>query len=651
MACRPHRCARLILPDAREPPECLPRSRSEALLKDDRAPFVTHARLVEGHGDRAAGIGVKPDHLRATLTSPRLGGEQQGGTGAAAPVRSIDDHRVHSEPGDREFPHELLRRVGHGRLDAGIQPADDRTVQFGNQVQDMIIGRPEPAIPGLGQPGQPGQPGRARALEVLGVELRMVGADANPCAGDALAVARSGAPYGNVQILLNGATERAVSLARFRPALPPLFRHWFTSAMDAPALAALRDRALDMTRARDWPGLLAIEAELRTDRDLWTQLWGPCCAVAARMTGRPDARDRLEECARAGFYQLGNLGVSSFDEAFGGDPDWPDVRARIMANVPPPPIELTRWPTAPPAWPLGLFRLDPPGEERLAGRLPGRLPGAWATAEMLLHWVTRRWRHNGVNHDESFDANVLLDRAGNGDRFACREYGVLLTQALNAVQIPARRLSLYRADYHAGLGGGHAVTEAWIDDLGKWVVLDGQNGAVWRDESGCPLGVLELQQRYRDRSRPQFDGDSENFVAEAADEWFSYFFAAAITGVLAWSAGPFVPLSEGSAVISCDLLADSAAAVAPDLAAISIGVTDAGPSIGVTDPGPPALAFRATHPFATGFEVTGPHGGVASLGLEQPFPLGTAPGEYQLAVAARTPYGALAAQPLSYVVR
>jgi hypothetical protein len=50
---------------------------------------------------------------------------------------------------------------------------------------------------------------------------------------------------------------------------------------------------------------------------------------------------------------------------------------------------------------------------------------------------------------------------------ACREYTVVLTQALNTVQIPARRISLFRDGYYAGVGGGHAVTEAWIDDLGK----------------------------------------------------------------------------------------------------------------------------------------------------------------------------------------
>ena len=388
--------------------------------------------------------------------------------------------------------------------------------------------------------------------------------------------------------------------------------------------------------------MLAIEAELRADSELWTQLWGPCCAIAAGMTGRSDARDLLEDCARAGFYQLDNLGVESFDEAFGRDPDWPQVRARIMANVPPPPLELLSWPSAPLTPPPGLFRLDPGGEERLAARMPDCHPGAWATAEMLLHWTTSRWRHSGANHEESLDANVVLDRAEHGDRFACREYCVLLTQALNAAQIPARRLSLFRADYHAGLGGAHAVTEAWIDDLGKWVVLDGQNGAVWRDESGCPLGLAELQQRYRDASLPQFDGHSDNFVAAATAEWFGYFFAAAVTDELAWSAGPYVPVYEGSRVISCDLLAAGDAGTTPDLAAVTTGVADKGGA---------ALVFHPRHPFATGLEVTQPGGEPVRLAAGEPFRLSTTPGEYQLAVAVRTPYAMLARQPLHYVAR
>ena len=68
-----------------------------------------------------------------------------------------------------------------------------------------------------------------------------------------------------------------------------------------------------------------------------------------------------------------------------------------------------------------------------------------------------------------------------------------------------------------------------------------------------------------------------------------------MTGVLAWSPGPYVPVMEGAAVIASQRLTESLAGVAPDLAEISTGVAD--------HKGP-ALVFRADHPYATGFRVT-----------------------------------------------
>ena len=174
-------------------------------------------------------------------------------------------------------------------------------------------------------------------------------------------------------------------------------------------------------------------------------------------------------------------------------------------------MTLVRWPCSQTSLPLGLSRLDAAGAALLTARLPRPQQGALATAEMLLGWVTGRWRHSGGSHDTSDDANVVLDRVEQGERFACVEYTVVLTQALNAVQIPARPISLFRPDYHTGLGTGHVVTEAWIDDLGKWVVLNRQNGAVWRDADGVPLSVLELQQAYLVGDQPEFSGRGHNY--------------------------------------------------------------------------------------------------------------------------------------------
>jgi Transglutaminase-like superfamily len=240
------------------------------------------------------------------------------------------------------------------------------------------------------------------------------------------------------------------------------------------------------------------------------------------------------------------------------------------------------------------------------------------------------------------DANAVLDLVERGERFACLEYTVVLTQALNAVQIPARRISLFRAGYYAGIGGAHAVTEGWIDDLGKWVLLDGQNGAIWRDNSGTPLGLVELRRRYHNGDQAEFDGTGPNFNAGDAAAWFSFFHAAAVTGQLAWSDGVYVPIMEGSTVIRSERLVASAEEDASDLALISTGVTDDG---GL------ALTFKSSHPYATGFDIVAADGHVTSLAVGQPFRLASAAGGYRLTVAARTPYGTLAPQPLEYLVR
>lgn len=228
------------------------------------------------------------------------------------------------------------------------------------------------------------------------------------------------------------------------------------------------------------------------------------------------------------------------------------------------------------------------------------------------------------------------------ERFACREYTVVLTQALNAVQIPARPITMLRRDHHAGISGAHAVTEAWIDDLGKWALFDGQNGAVWRDADGIPLSVLELQRRYERGDQPEFSGSGPNWDAgggAAAASWFGYFHAVAVTDTLAWSAGPYLPIRDRTAVIKSEQLADATADVAPDLAEIRTGVADREG---------PALIFTADHPYATGFQVTDAERGATAVKPAEPFPLARGAGEYRASVAVMTRYATLAPQPLHY---
>jgi len=115
-----------------------------------------------------------------------------------------------------------------------------------------------------------------------------------------------------------------------------------------------------------------------------------------------------------------------------------------------------------------------------------------------------------------------------------------------------------------------------------------------------------------------------------------------VTDTLAWSAGPFVPIRDRTAIIESRQLVYTTADVAPDLAAIRTGVADREG---------PALVFTTDHPYATGFEVTDAERRATCVPAGQPFPLAREPGEYRLKVAAMTRYGTLTPQPLHYRIR
>jgi hypothetical protein len=228
-----------------------------------------------------------------------------------------------------------------------------------------------------------------------------------------------------------------------------------------------------------------------------------------------------------------------------------------------------------------------------------------------------------------------------GERFACREDTIVLTQVLNAVGIPARPVALLRDGYHTGMGTGYAVTEAWLDDLGRWVVLDAQNGATWRDSSGALLGVIALQERQLAGDRPDFVGFGPNFDSGSAQEWFGYFQYCSSGGTV-WRVDSFVPYMEGHTVVEARPLIRDPILAHPDLAQISTSVVD--------DDGP-ALLFAPQHPFATGFALTGVSGMPGSLAPAEPMPLTGPAGDQEWQVATRRGYGTLRPSRLTFTIR
>jgi hypothetical protein len=410
---------------------------------------------------------------------------------------------------------------------------------------------------------------------------------------------------------------------------------------DDPRLEDIRRRGQDAARDEDWAGLRAMETELRVDAALWIGIWAPISSYAAWKCGEPNPRVLLEEAIANGYE-----GSGDFDhllaEAFGADTDWPELAAAIRANVPAPSIEILDWPASRPTRPLQLFRLAKDREALLRERIPPPEGSAWETAIGLLGWVAGRWAHANAHVDEQ-DAVEILKLVDEGERFACVEYTTVLCHALNASEIPARFVDVRTEEYHVGLGKGHAVSEAWIDGLDAWVVLDGQNGTYWIDEDGTPLGVPALQDWFRSgkkRAVPVVCGPNE-MSDHDADFWWRYFAHVSSTGGT-WSENTFVPVFQSKEVVRAEVLLRDRAEAYPDLAEMSIGVT------GVEDR--PAIRPRSEHPYASGFEISMSGATQVTIALDAGWPVPRDPaGVHEAHIATVTPYTTLA--PSTVVLR
>ena len=94
----------------------------------------------------------------------------------------------------------------------------------------------------------------------------------------------------------------------------------------------------------------------------------------------------------------------------------------------------------------------------------------------LMAWVSSQWKHNGWNAaDKSLTALDILKNAKSGEQYRCVEYGKVLKDVLLSFGYISRIVDLRSVDVAYGGGGmGHVATEAWSNNLKKWIFLDPQ---------------------------------------------------------------------------------------------------------------------------------------------------------------------------------
>jgi hypothetical protein len=111
----------------------------------------------------------------------------------------------------------------------------------------------------------------------------------------------------------------------------------------------------------------------------------------------------------------------------------------------------------------------------------------------MSRWVRQRWEHNGDNVATPSDPISILQKAATGQRFRCVEYSIVLAGALNSVGVKSRVLGLKTADVETReVGAGHVVAEAYLEDLKKWILVDGQWDVI-PVLGAQPLSAIELQ--------------------------------------------------------------------------------------------------------------------------------------------------------------
>ncbi len=145
--------------------------------------------------------------------------------------------------------------------------------------------------------------------------------------------------------------------------------------------------------------------------------------------------------------------------------------------------------------------MDAPGAPQMAqlrseyqlAKVVAQASSEYEKLQLLSKWAHDRWSHSGSNKPSQSDPLTILKEASEGKQFRCVEYAIVIAAAARSLGMPSRVLALKRENAEtANSGAGHVVAEVWLDQLGKWVFVDGQMDAI-PEKEGVPLNAGELQ--------------------------------------------------------------------------------------------------------------------------------------------------------------
>ncbi len=114
-------------------------------------------------------------------------------------------------------------------------------------------------------------------------------------------------------------------------------------------------------------------------------------------------------------------------------------------------------------------------------------------AKIICSWVYSLWKHHSSNTPKQSDPIYILEQVMEGERFRCVEYGIVISGCLNSIGLPSRVIGLKTKDMETRYSGaGHIAAEVYLEDLKKWVFIDGQFGVIPLSNE-IPLSSIELK--------------------------------------------------------------------------------------------------------------------------------------------------------------
>jgi hypothetical protein len=265
-------------------------------------------------------------------------------------------------------------------------------------------------------------------------------------------------------------------------------------------------RALNAELARsyeqkNWPAALGVlEEQLKLAESTGNRearagvLYNTACVHALAGQGK-QALAAIREAVSAGFTDYSRyLSDPDFD-SLRADADFKNLLAELKEKYGPRPLVWDRSQPAP-----GFEQVFNTGDTQELLQLRREfsidviLAGAqddYERLRRLTHWVSTRWQHSPNQMASKSDPLTILREAQQGGRFICREYAIALAGVAGASGLPARLLNLLPRDVETR-SEAHTVAEVWLEQFHKWVLADGQYGAIG-ELDGVPLSGLELQ--------------------------------------------------------------------------------------------------------------------------------------------------------------